>query len=239
MKNLLLCCFTACLLFPLASVKGQNNPQTASVQEVTVAPSLLKFATLMGFKYTEVLDKAKKGDLNSLKSLLEFHGTTDGTDALNHAQTCLELIPVATDGSCASAIQNLKPKLKILLLDRFALAQGRTKNTELQKPIKDWAPETWASLNNLPYVCNTCEESKKMSKEYVKNPDGTLSKINPLAPGEEATLTDGKKLPAVKPGTETGTDANTTPSTAPADVVDPENPYPLLGPRPKKTGGNN
>jgi hypothetical protein len=157
----------------------QNN-------EVTVAPSLVKFAGQMGFKYQEVLAKAKKGDIESIKQLMEFHGTADGTDGLNHAQTCLELIPSATDIKVALACQNLKPKLKELLVERFALAQGRTKNTNLQKPMKEWAPSTWASINNQPIECESCEAAKKMAKEMVKNADGSISKTGLANPGPQA-----------------------------------------------------
>jgi hypothetical protein len=173
----------------------QNN-------EVTVAPSLVKFAGQMGFKYQEVLAKAKKGDIESIKQLMEFHGTADGTDGLNHAQTCLELIPSATDIKVALACQNLKPKLKELLLERFALAQGRTKNTDLQKPMKEWAPSTWASINNQPIECESCEASKKMAKEMVKNADGSVSKAGLASPGPQANPGADAPQDGMKPSTD-------------------------------------
>ena len=116
MKNSMLCCIMVCFMFPMVNGSCQNDAKSVRNNEVTVAPSLVKFATQMGFKYEQTLEKAKKGDLNAIKEMMEFHGTTDGTDALNHAQTCLELIPVATDDRIGLACQNLKPKLKTLLL---------------------------------------------------------------------------------------------------------------------------
>jgi hypothetical protein len=227
MKNSMLCCIMVCFMFPMVNGSCQNDAKSVRNNEVTVAPTLVKFATQMGFKYEPTLEKAKKGDLNAIKDMMEFHGTTDGTDALNHAQTCLELIPVATDDRIGLACQNLKPKLKTLLLERFTLAQGRTKNTELQKPLKDWAPGTWAVLNNLPFECASCEAAKKMAEEYTKNADGSLSKNNPQGPGQDAAPTTDQNMDGMKPapGSPRGADAP-----APTNQT--------IAPPAKKEGGN-
>ena len=229
MKNSMLFCVLVCLLLPMVHVSCQSDTRSMQNNEVTVAPSLVKFAGQMGFKYQEVLAKAKKGDIESIKQLMEFHGTADGTDGLNHAQTCLELIPSATDIKVALACQNLKPKLKELLLERFALAQGRTKNTDLQKPMKEWAPSTWAAINNQPIECESCEASKKMAKEFVKNADGSVSKAGLANPGPQATPSTDNAAPqdGMKPTQDGG--RNTPPAGTNNQMVAP--------PGAKKPGG--
>lgn len=193
MKHKLLVLLLVLGFAPIVRVSCQTQAKTDDLSykasEITVSESLLRFSDLMKFKYMDVLKTAEAGDVASIKSLLEFHGTTDGKDALNHAVTCLELIPVAGDENYAYAVKNVKPKLKTLLLERFALAQGRTQKTGLQKPMKDWAPMTWASLNDLP-IPGACD----ISTEYEKGPDGTMILKSPKKPGQEETKPAQKLL---------------------------------------------
>jgi len=191
MKNSMIYCLAVCLMLPFAGVRCQSDSPNTVIGQITVAPSLVKFADQMGFKYNEVLEKAKKGNIDAIKAMMEFHGTADGLDGLNHAQTCLELIPVATDLRFSQACQNLKPKLKELLIERFNLAQGRTQIAELKKPWKEWAPQTWGAINNQVVPCPECEASKKMAQEHSKNPDGSVSGMNPPAPGQGAKTAEG------------------------------------------------
>ncbi len=129
------------------------KPQAAAVQKaplpdssVTVFDGVLKLADWAGVKYNEELAKAQTGDVVAVKKLLDFHATADGVDALNHAVTCLELLPVVGDDRFASAVLGCKPKLKQLILERLILAQGRTKKEHLRKSMTDWAPYTYAYL---------------------------------------------------------------------------------------------
>lgn len=198
MKNSMIFCLALCLMFPFSRVRCQSDTHSTVIGQITVAPSLVKFAGQMGFKYNEVLEKAKKGDIDAIKAMMEFHGTADGVDGLNHAQTCLELIPVASDLRVSQACRNLKPKLKELLIERFNLAQSRTQIADLKKPLKDWAPQTWGALNNQLVACPECEASKQMAKEYSKNPDGTVSNINPPTAQQAAKTTGDPNMR--KPG---------------------------------------
>jgi hypothetical protein len=193
MKHKLLVLLLVLGFAPIVRVACQTQASTDDLSyrasEITVSESLLRFSEQMGFKYMDVLKKAEAADILSIKSLLEFHGTTDGKDALNHAVTCIELLPVAGDENYAYAAKNVKPKLKKLLLERFAIAQGRTQKTGLQKPMKDWAPMTWAALNDLP-IPGACD----ISTEYEKSEDGTMKLKGPKKPGQEETKPAQKLL---------------------------------------------
>lgn len=120
--------------------------------EIEVFQNVLKMADLASVKYMDVLAKAKTGDVTSMHQLLDFHRVVDGVDALNHAVTCLELIPVVGDAPFAAAVYRCPPKLKKLVLERLMLAQVRTKKTFLRQSLTNWAPMTWAYLNGQPIV---------------------------------------------------------------------------------------
>lgn len=213
-------------LFPNAATLHAQVEQSTEIGKVTVAPSLLKFANLMGFKYLDILERSKKGEINAIVELMEFHGATDGKDAINHALACLEMMPVATDIRCALSYQNMKDVLKKLLLERFEIAQGKTEIEALRRPMKEWAPMSWAALNNLPIDCPTCEFSKKMAGEYQKNPDGTITKILP----QESEL-----KPEMVPQPDPARDRTITPGVPPRFKPTPED---ANTPPPSKGGGN-
>lgn len=144
--------------------------------DVTVFPGVLSTAQWAGFKYNDQLQLAKTGDLKAVVSLLEFSGTVDGVDALNHAVTCLELLPVSTDLVFAAAINKSKPKLKKVLLERLVIAQGRTTNLELRKPLSEWAPLTWDVLNGKPFQPDMKGSEECMaSKASQKNNAGQMN----------------------------------------------------------------
>ena len=115
--------------------------------EVQLFQNVLKMADLASFKYTDAIAKAKAGDAVSIYKLLDFHRVVDGVDALNHAVSCLELIPLAGDRPFAEGVSRCPPALKKVVLDRLILAQGRTKKTFLRQNMTQWAPFSWAYLN--------------------------------------------------------------------------------------------
>ncbi|MFN0035556.1 MAG: hypothetical protein ACKVUS_10840 [Saprospiraceae bacterium] len=132
------------------------HAQAGKKADVEVFGAVLKTAEWAGFKYMENVNLAKGGDQKAIKALLEFSGTVDGTEAIQHTTTCLELIPFASDEKVGSTIYIVKPRLKALLLDRFQLAQGRTKKEVLRKPLQEWAPLTWKALHGEKVVCGSC-----------------------------------------------------------------------------------
>ncbi|MFN7325990.1 MAG: hypothetical protein ACK5SQ_05375 [Chitinophagales bacterium] len=115
--------------------------------EIVVTPSLLKLAETFDFKYMETLEKAKKGDINAIKEFIRFNRIADGTDGLDHAVACLELIPIAGDMAFSQGCRSVTPNMRAYLAERLSVAQGRTKKTELQVAMKQWAPLTWEILN--------------------------------------------------------------------------------------------
>jgi len=163
------------LLMPFVQAGCQTDAKANSAavehgaSDIFVSESVVRFAEQMGFKYVEVLEKAKKGDRKAIRDFLEFHGTTDGMDAINHAVTCLELIPVAGDENMALTCKYVKPKLNQVLLERFTLAQGRTHNEDLRKPMAEWAPMTWAAINNLP-IPGLCDMKSEVKMEKPNQP---------------------------------------------------------------------
>lgn len=156
---------SVCLL-PLTAALGQEAPTkskpTAAVApapknvHIEVSENVVKVADWANFKYREVLSAAKAGDQSAIKKFLEFSGTVDGVDALNHAVSCLELIAAASDFPFSMACVSLKPKLKKVLIERLMMAQVRTKKTDLRDSLTHWAPSTWAVLNGGAPICN-CE----------------------------------------------------------------------------------
>lgn len=123
--------------------------------EVEVFQNVLKMADLANVKYKELMTSAKSGNVASMHKLLDFHRVVDGVDALNHAVTCLELIPLMGDAPFAAAVNFCPPKLKKVVLDRLMLAQARTKKTFLRQSLTNWAPVTWAHLNGQTLTVET------------------------------------------------------------------------------------
>lgn len=191
MKKGLFCCWAFCLFFLSATYLNAQN--TTENTDVEVSESVLKTAEWARFEYKEVLAQAKGGNIVAIKKLLDFHGTVDGVDALKHAVTCLELIPVAGDENFAAAVSTCHLKLKRLLLERITLAQGRTKKESLRKSMADWAPVSWAYLNG-----------KVAEQSGATKPAETTDAGQPAAAdGVKPASLDASKTPApamAKPG---------------------------------------
>jgi hypothetical protein len=156
---------------------AKNTTSTAAFVDaggVSVAESLLHFADLMGFKYMETLEKSKQGDRKAIQQFMDFHGTADGVDGLNHAVASLELIPVTGDENMAYSLKYAKPKLKKLLIERLTLAQGRTTKENLREPLAKMFPMTWAALNDqpIPGACDMNNE-QPMAKPGQAAPAAT------------------------------------------------------------------
>jgi len=160
--------------------------QEGAKMDIDISSAVLKTADWAGYKYMENLDLAQSGDQKALRSFFEFSGTVDGTESLQHATTCLELIPFATDEKVGSVISSLKPNLKKILLERLTLAQGRTKKENLRKPLTEWAPNTWKALNGETVTCNSC---MMQGGTMMKKPEG----VKPPTPGTHSTTTDTEK----------------------------------------------
>ncbi|MBL7827775.1 MAG: hypothetical protein JNJ57_14185 [Saprospiraceae bacterium] len=164
----------------------------AQTHKVSVSPSVLDVAKWAGFEYQKHVDLAKSGDFKAVTELLDFSGTVDGVDALDHAVTCLELIPYASDLTFAAALNKAKPKLKSVLLERFQLAQGRSKTESFRSPMATWAPNTWAALNGKPFQPAPSTDPSKMAEQKSKkeNLAGQTDKAKGKTPPSEIQSLD-------------------------------------------------
>jgi hypothetical protein len=177
MKNWFLA--TLIISLSVSAISGQNKTVN---NDIFVSSSVLSTAQWAGFKYREQLDLARQGDMRAVEEMLNFNGTVDGREGLDHAVTCLELIPYSSDLVFAAALNKGKPTLRKLMLERLPLAQGRTKVETLKKPLSEWAPLTWAVLNGQPFEpadtsSDECMMSRpKQQKEQEKAPTDTTPK---------------------------------------------------------------
>ncbi len=205
MKNEFVGWMFALLILPFVNAGCQNTSTSTPGADIEISPAALKTAEWSGFKYKEVLDKAKAGDLESIKQFLDFHGVVDGTDAMGHSVTCLELIPVVGDYKFALAVQSSKPKLKELLKERLTLAQGRTKKTELVKPLEQWAPNVWAAVNGKPLVSSPASSGEggltkaSDANMFPPRPNTAADSTAKAAPASEQSPAT---VPAPEPGSE-------------------------------------
>lgn len=194
MKNVLSFSLFLLLSVPFVQVGCQNTPPSGSHSgDIEVSAAALKTAEWAGFKYESVLEQAKTGDHKAIREFFEFNSAVDGSDELGHAVSCLELIAVAGDFEVARVLQTAKPNLRALVKERLVLAQGRTKKTELQKPLAEWAPDVWAALNGkpLPVIPDSA-----IGKQGLRTMEETKVN-NPQAPDSTAarTATDAQLAP--------------------------------------------
>lgn len=171
MKKTLLNTLIALFLLPAAVAFGQGK--------VFISKNVLKTAEWAGFKYNDVLKKSLTGDQPSIMNFVKFHAVVDGIEGVEHGLTCLELIPLVGDQTFSSSILLTKPKLKTLLRDRLVLAQAKTKNNDLKKPLESWAPYTWSCLNGLPLPQSEIDKAQKTHKtKHAESVDGPLNNAN-------------------------------------------------------------
>jgi hypothetical protein len=182
MLKSLLFVFSICALVPVFNAGCQN---VNVVPEVEISEAVLNTAKTFDFKYMEVLTKAKTGDVQSIFDFLHFHKYVDGIEGLSHGVTCLELIPYATDAKFSLACVMAKPALRKVVADRLASAQGNTKKEALRKPLKEWAPMTWAALNNVATAGSDLKISDP-SQQNMKKPGTENQPAPPVKPASDA-----------------------------------------------------
>lgn len=207
-KHYIIAVLAFCATAQIALAQSTKQPKATEV-DVTVFEPVLATAKWANFKYEEHLLDAKKGDYKATLKLLEFSGTVDGVEALNHSVTLLELLKSGGDIPFAAAVNMSKTTLKKVLLDRLQLAQGRTKKLELQKPMAEWAPTTWDVLNGKifdPKVEPGQEQScmDKIKGEQLKLASPVTDDFgNPVeaspSSGEKASPASNEKAGAEKP----------------------------------------
>ena len=185
-RHLLLLVLFSGLFVANTSAQTKNNEQ-----DVTVFDSVLKTADWANFKYQEELEKAKRNDMESIYRLLDFSGTVDGKEAIEHSVTLLELM-AGRDAHYAGGILKTSPKLKAVLLERFALAQGKTQKEELRKPISEWAPLSWGVLHGKEYMPPLTEEQARVLGQLKMEKDNMPKHKPGTAPAENTDAQPSK-----------------------------------------------
>ena len=177
MKKTCLAAIILLLVLPASVLVAQKN--------VYQSKDVVKTAEQIKFQYKDVLKKAIGQDQKAIGQLFEFSRILDGQEALEHAVTCLEIIPFVTDKVMALALEQVNPKLRTASLERLVQAQGLTDKAELKKPIQSWAPYTWEALNNRPVIFPS-------TATPAGSAGGTLQDADKPAPA----ATDGSLKPA-------------------------------------------
>lgn len=174
-----------------------------SQKKVYLSEDVLKLASQVEVDYKGLVKKSMAKDTIALKDLFEFSRMLDNKAITEHAVTCLELIPLATDDMFARAVRSRSVKMKAFLLRNITEAQGFTQKKALKKPLSEWAPYTWAALNNfqdVPTSENTSVPSKGGSLEQQAVQDAEKSTA-PQQPNSATTPTAIDAAPAsTKPG---------------------------------------
>lgn len=134
------------LLLAVAGFSQKKSNKAASISD-----DVLAIADQLKIDYKGLVKKASAKDTLAIHELLEFSRMLDNQTAINHAVTCLELIPLAGDEAFAQEVSKRLIKLKALLLSQITQAQSLTQKEALKKPMSEWAPYTWEALNNRQY----------------------------------------------------------------------------------------
>ena len=197
---------------------GCQNVKPTGPGGIFVSDAVQKTAKWAGFDYDGVLARAKTGDYKAILEFLEFHGTLDGMDGINHGTTCLELVAVATDDHFASVCQILKPKLRDVVLERMMQGASRTKNPALNnKSLTETCPMTWAALtgkagNNGIGTDRTFDKGTPMPdnvpvKDFTPDNAGKGTDAASPASKDAAQPTKTDAMPGAKPEAKTQTPA--------------------------------
>jgi hypothetical protein len=167
---------------------GCQNPN-----KVEVSNSVVDQAAVFNIDYGKALDEAKTGRIEPVMKFINIHKYVDGVSGLEHGLACIELIPLIGDGNFAQACSMVKPGMRKLLVERLPLSQARSKNTALHAPLKDWAPLTWATINEQPIPAQ-----KDSNGNDITKPNPTPSEETPGGlESSKKTGSQGEK-PAVK-----------------------------------------
>ncbi|MBK9337697.1 MAG: hypothetical protein IPM98_14485 [Lewinellaceae bacterium] len=184
-------------------------PAVFAQKKVYISENVLKVADQLKLDYKGMVKKAASKDTKALRDILEFGRILEKWEVAEHAVTCLELIPPATDEVYAKVVEACDNKFKTTMRIWITSAQEHTQKEHLKKPLSEWAPYTWEALNNraVNILPKDDELSKKTAQgssqgQLQKTPDG--SSTSPL----DATTTPATTTP-------TAIDAGRTKGTSP------------------------
>ncbi len=180
MRKILVNTLIALFLLPAAA---------AWSQKIYVSKNVLKTAEWAGFKYNDKLKKALTSDQYAIRDFVEFSSLVDGVEGVEHAVSCLEIIPQVGDQTFGGSLMLSKPKLKKIVRDRLLLAQAKTQKADLKKPLESWAPITWAILNGTPLPESELEKVQKAHGKKHAEPSGMGNNADAQSP----TVAPGSK----------------------------------------------
>lgn len=163
------------LLMNLALLLLAASPLFAQ-KKVFVSDNVLQIAAQAQFDYKGTVKKASNKDGKALIDLFEFIRLLEADQADEHAITCLELIPLASDEVFAKAVKTRSIKMKAALLRRITAAQERTQKEALKKPMEEWAPYSWKALNNFEF--NIEAENKTTAQKPAPAAETAAGQIN-------------------------------------------------------------
>ena len=166
---LLLGATTGCSQDTPNNQKGKSTSETPTAlapgSDAPITPELLRLAEFSKMDYNAVLAKCKKGDQQAILEFFDFHRIVETQSAVEHSLVCLDMIAASGDGNVAEVCKTLKDKLKVMVRERLVAAQPKSLKPELQKSMSEWAPKTWAALNNQVLADPVREAAKNAEKE--------------------------------------------------------------------------
>lgn len=149
---LLLGATTGCSQDTPSNQKGKSTSETPATpapgSDAPVTAELIRLSEFAKMDYKAVLAKCKKGDQMAITEFFDFHRIVEEKSAVEHSLVCLDMIAAAGDDNVVGVCVGLKGKLKTLIRERLVAAQPKSAKPELQKSMSEWAPKTWAALNN-------------------------------------------------------------------------------------------
>jgi hypothetical protein len=160
--------------------------------DAPITDELLRLSEFAKMDYKATLSNCKKGDKTALLEFFDFHRIVEEKSAVEHSLVCLDMIAASNDAVVSDVCSSLKPKLKTLVVERLTAAQPKSAKPALQKPMSEWAPKTWAALNNLPIPDPAREAAEAAARANGK--PGAQSADQMGQPAAPAQL-EAKKLP--------------------------------------------
>lgn len=147
----------------------------AQGSDAAITPELIRLAEFAKMDYKATLAKCKKGDQQAIMEFFDFYRIVENKSAIEHSLVCLDMIATSGDGNVAEVCKGLKEKLKVMVREQLVAAQPKSANPALQKSMSEWAPKTWAALNNQ-VLSDPARDAAKSAEKEAKRKEGAGAK---------------------------------------------------------------
>ena len=205
--TLLLGATTGCSQDNPANQNEKSTPATtaavAAGSEAPITPELIRLSEFIKLDYKTTLANCKKGDQQAILEFLDFHRIVEEKSAVEHSLVCLDMIAAAGDDNVVNVCVGLKEKLKVLIRERLVAAQAKSTNPQLQKSMSEWAPKTWAALNNQVLADPAREAAEQQARLHGKPGAQSADQME-----AQKAAKAGRVEAAPKPGKATPVDAS-------------------------------